>query len=277
VTAARDTSPAGTPAELTIDELARAVGMTVRNVRAYASRGLMPAPRLVGRTGYYGEEHVTRLTLVRELLNEGYTLAAVERIVGSGIPAGTNALAVLSSLRTPFRAEQPEVVDRATLSARAGGRDDRALDRLAVVGIVEQLDDDRVRILQPALFAAGLQVIRLGLPATDVLGAYGTLRSQIRGVADVFVGLFMNSVWRSYVAEGMPDERLDEVQSIVERLHPASVQTLLELFRGTMAEAVDEAIGTELARLPRSSDDVDAEAPDADADADAPEAPDASS
>src|SRR3954469_6089843 len=56
------------PQELTIDELARAVGMTVRNVRAYASRGLMPPPRLVGRTGYYGEEHVTRLTLVRELL-----------------------------------------------------------------------------------------------------------------------------------------------------------------------------------------------------------------
>jgi DNA-binding transcriptional MerR regulator len=244
-------APDGPSQELTIDELARAVGMTVRNVRAYASRGLMPAPRLVGRTGYYGEEHVTRLTLVRELLNEGYTLAAVERIVGSGIPAGANALAVLSALRTPWRPEEPEVVDRSTLSARAGGRDDRALDRLAEVGIIEQLEGDRVRILQPGLFAAGLQVIRLGLSATDVLDSYETLRRQVRGVSDVFVGLFMDSVWRSYVSAGMPEERLDEVQSTVERLHPASVQILLELFRGTMAEAVDEAIGAELARLPR--------------------------
>jgi DNA-binding transcriptional MerR regulator len=210
----------------------------------------MPPPRLVGRTGYYGDEHVSRLTLVRELLNEGYTLAAVERIVGSGLPAGANALAVLSSLRMPFRAEQPEVVERSTLTARAGGRDDDALDQLEQLGIVERLDDEQVRVLQPALFAAGLQVIRLGLPAADVLGIYEGLRSQVREVADVFVGLFMGSVWRRYVEEGMPEGRLSEVQSVVERLHPAAVQTLLAVFRGAMAEAVDEAIGAELAALP---------------------------
>jgi DNA-binding transcriptional MerR regulator len=238
------------PQELTIDELARSVGMTVRNVRAYASRGLMPPPRLVGRTGYYGDEHVSRLTLVRELLAEGYTLAAVERIVGSGLPAGANALAVLSSLRMPFRAEEPEVVERSTLTARAGGRDDDALVRLEQLGIVERLDDDQVRVLHPDVFAAGLQVIRLGLPAGDVLGIYEGLRSQVREVADVFVGLFMGSVWRRYVEEGMPEGRLAEVQSVVERLHPAAVQTLLAVFRGAMAEAVDEAIGAELAALP---------------------------
>jgi DNA-binding transcriptional MerR regulator len=246
--------PDARPHELTIDELARVVGMTVRNVRAYASRGLMPAPRLVGRTGYYGDEHVTRLTLVRELLNEGYTLAAVERIVGSGLPAGANALAVLSSLRTPFRAEEPEVLDRPTLSARAGGRDDDALDRLQTLGIIERLEGDRIRLLQPGLFAAGLQVIRLGLPASDVLDVYEGLRGQVREVADVFVGLFMGSVWRRYVEAGMPEDDLPEVQSVVERLHPAAVQTLLAVFRSAMAEAVDEAIGAELAALPRDGD-----------------------
>jgi hypothetical protein len=49
----------------------------------------------------------------------------------------------------------------------------------------------------------------------------------------------------------MPEGRLPEVQATVEQLHPASVQTLLELFRGAMAEAVDEAIGAELAALPQ--------------------------
>ena len=33
--------------EMTIEQLASTVGMTVRNVRAYASRGLLPAPLLV--------------------------------------------------------------------------------------------------------------------------------------------------------------------------------------------------------------------------------------
>src|SRR5688572_29997289 len=49
--------------EFTVDQLAAKVGMTVRNVRAYAGRGLIPPPRLVGRTGYYGADHVARLTL----------------------------------------------------------------------------------------------------------------------------------------------------------------------------------------------------------------------
>ena len=75
-------------------------------------------------------------------------------------------------------------------------------------------------------------------------------RGQVREVADVFVGLFMGSVWRRFVEAGMPEDDLPEVQSVVERLHPAAVQTLLAVFRGAMAEAVDEAIGAELAALP---------------------------
>ena len=52
--------------ELTIDELARRTGMTVRNVRAHQSRGLLPPPEVRGRTGFYGPEHVARIELIRE-------------------------------------------------------------------------------------------------------------------------------------------------------------------------------------------------------------------
>ena len=37
--------------EMTIDELARATGMTVRNIRAHQSRGLLPPPEVRARTG----------------------------------------------------------------------------------------------------------------------------------------------------------------------------------------------------------------------------------
>ena len=49
--------------EYTVDELAARAQMTVRNVRAYAGRGLIDAPRLEGRTGYYNREHLQRLQL----------------------------------------------------------------------------------------------------------------------------------------------------------------------------------------------------------------------
>ena len=69
--------------ELTVDELAARVGVTVRNLRAYSARGLLPPPRMVGRTGYYGREHIARLLLVREMLAEGYSLAMIERTLAS--------------------------------------------------------------------------------------------------------------------------------------------------------------------------------------------------
>ena len=48
-------------AEFTIDELARETGMTVRNIRSHATRGLLPPPEVRARTGYYGPDHVARL------------------------------------------------------------------------------------------------------------------------------------------------------------------------------------------------------------------------
>src|SRR5919107_3143835 len=67
--------------ELTIDELAQRTGMTVRNIRAHQSRGLLPPPAVRGRTGYYGEEHVDRIELIREMQGQGFNLEAIRRLV----------------------------------------------------------------------------------------------------------------------------------------------------------------------------------------------------
>ena len=110
--------PTGEPPadELTVGELAAAAGMTVRNVRAYAARGLLPPPRLVGRTGMYGPHHVARLALVREMLQEGYTLASIERTLEHApTTGGPTALALHRALIAPWRPEEPEEMDLGTL------------------------------------------------------------------------------------------------------------------------------------------------------------------
>ncbi|RYI97952.1 MAG: MerR family transcriptional regulator, partial [Actinomycetales bacterium] len=67
------------PAEtMSVEQLAARVGMTVRTVRFYAGRGLIPPPRREGRNGYYGPDHIARLELVRELQAHGFTLSAIE-------------------------------------------------------------------------------------------------------------------------------------------------------------------------------------------------------
>lgn len=65
---------------LTIDELAARAGVTVRTVRFYGARGLLPPPDIgPRRVGHYGAEHLSRLALIEELQQQGLTLAAIER------------------------------------------------------------------------------------------------------------------------------------------------------------------------------------------------------
>jgi DNA-binding transcriptional MerR regulator len=63
--------------QLTIEELARRAGVSTRNVRAYRTAGLLPPPRLEGRTGRYGDEHLRRLAVLARLQRRGWSLAAI--------------------------------------------------------------------------------------------------------------------------------------------------------------------------------------------------------
>ena len=233
---------------LTIDELAARVGMTVRNIRAYTSRGLLPPPRLRGRTGLYDEEHLARLTMVKEMLADGYTLAAVERVLGHA-PAGVTApgLALHKALLTPWLPEEPEVVDRASLEARSGAPlTDELLDRLVEVGVVVPLADGQLRIDSPSLLRAGLAVIALGIPPEAVVAAQIAVNEHAQAAARIYVDMFRDTVWRAFADAGQPEEDWPRVQQAVERVQPVATQAMLAAFRLAMAQAVDAALGEEL-------------------------------
>ena len=68
---------------LTIAELADRSGMTARNIRAYQSRGLLHSPEIRGRIAHYNGSHLARLQLIGSLQREGFTLAAVKRLIES--------------------------------------------------------------------------------------------------------------------------------------------------------------------------------------------------
>jgi DNA-binding transcriptional MerR regulator len=64
-------------AEYRIDDLARAGGVLVRNVRYYQDSGMLPQPRRRGRVAIYRDAHLARLRLITRLLNRGYTAANI--------------------------------------------------------------------------------------------------------------------------------------------------------------------------------------------------------
>jgi DNA-binding transcriptional MerR regulator len=237
--------------ELTVDELAARVGMTVRNVRAYAARGLLPPPRMVGRTGYYGREHVARLLLVREMLADGFSLTMIERTVASAPAAASPAtLALHRALLAPWLPPEPEEITAAELAARAGvPQDDALIDQLVDLGVLSRLRDGRLRVLDPPLLAAGLQVVALGIPPADLIAAQDRVNALVREIARTYVQLYVRTGWGKFVDAGAPQEQIDEVRTTVQQLQPAAAQALLASFRTEMAAAVQAALADELSRL----------------------------
>jgi len=97
---------------LTVDQLARAAGTTTRQVRALQSHGLLPRPHLVGRTGYYGSEHLERLRAVQRLQGEGFSLAAIATLLRAWETGATLADVLgLPPTDRGARSDEPDVFD----------------------------------------------------------------------------------------------------------------------------------------------------------------------
>lgn len=237
--------------EMTIDQLAARVGMTVRNVRAYAGRGLISPPRLVGRTGYYNSEHLARLQLIRDLIDRGYTLGAVEKALAEQRPGSAgHALDLLSVLSGPARADEPEEMSVDALTRLAGTeRDEAFLGRLEEVGLIERLDADRVRLLRPVLVRVGAEALSLGLGRATVLALLDDLGDAVGAIAQRFVESFRADVWRPFLDAGMPEEEWPQVLRSIESLLPIASRAVVAAFRDELSTAVESALGEELGNM----------------------------
>jgi DNA-binding transcriptional MerR regulator len=230
--------------ELTIDQLAAKVGLTVRTVRSYTTRGLLPPPRLRGRTGLYGGEHLARLSVLREMLDAGYSLAAAEQVLAAA-PTGLTApgLEVFRALLSPWQDEQPEIVDRQVLSARMGlPPEDPAVDHLAELGLARLLPGGRVELISPLLVRAGLQLAALGIRMDRVLAAQAELNGHARAMAEVCVNLFRADVWEPFVQSGVPEDGWPGVREALDRALPVASQAVLVIFRRALGEAIAAAV-----------------------------------
>lgn len=235
--------------ELTIDELARAAGMTVRNIRAHQSRGLLPPPDVRGRTGYYGPEHVARLELISEMQADGFNLRAIKRLLEASRGSAQEVLGFKRALMAPFEQEEPEFVEQTELEQRWGGRiDSKLLAKADKLGLMRPLGEGRYEIPSPTLYRAGLELLSLGVSPEMVLSAAEQIKRRSEAIAAGFVELFLEGVWKPFMQAGRPDDQWPRVREALERLRPLASEAVLAAFQQAMTEAVEEAFGKELER-----------------------------
>jgi DNA-binding transcriptional MerR regulator len=239
--------------QLMIDELARRVGMTVRNVRAHQSRGLLPPPEIRGRTGYYGPEHIGRLELIKDLQAEGYGLEVIKRILDRS--PGTTAAEVLNFTRAvtePFGDEQPELVEAADMAERWGAElTPKLAERIEKLGFVRAVGDGRYEVLSPRLAAVREELAELGIPLAAAVDTTAEVKRHAQAVANAYVKLFLANVWRPFQEAGEPETHWPEVREALERLRPLAVESLVSIFQLVMTETVEKALERELSRIGR--------------------------
>jgi DNA-binding transcriptional MerR regulator len=229
---------------MTIRELAERTGMTVRNIRAHQTRGLLPPPLVRGRTGYYSEEHVARIALTREMQADGLNLEAIRRVLESGDGAATEIFDFTRALRAPFEDEAPEIVEAEELASvwGTGGTPDPGLMRRAEkLGILRALPDGRIEVISPRLESAAVALADLGVGPEGALATAEKLRRHADGVARAFVDLFVKEIWQPFDQAGRPEADWPKVREALDRMRPLASDALLAVFQIAMGEAVEKA------------------------------------
>jgi DNA-binding transcriptional MerR regulator len=233
---------------MTIEELAHASGMSVRNIRNHQTRGLLPPPEIRARTGFYGEAHVERLRLIQQMQAEGLKLSAVERLVGGEGDWADRFVGLRRAITAPLEAEAAEIVTLAELEERFGpvGQNGRALVKAQKLGVLVNLGDGTFEAPSPSLLRAAEEVVSRGVSLDAALKAIERVKRNAETAAQAFVKLFMDELWRPFDAAGQPDERWDEVTQSIERLRPIAVDALLAVFKPAMATEIEKAFGKAL-------------------------------
>lgn len=237
--------------EYRIDDLARAAGTTVRNVRAYQDRGLLPAATRRGRANVYEQAHLERLRLIAQLLDRGHTLAGIKELLDaweSGTGLG-GVLGLVAEVTAPWSDEEPGHLTRTELVAAFHGvEDEQAIADAVRLGVLqpvpapgEQLGNGPVAeflVPSPALLAVAAELHALGVPLPAITAHMEELRSDIGHLARRFVEFSAVHVFVRYAGHPLSDAEAAEAVGTVRRLRPLARSAVdVELARAMRVEA----------------------------------------
>lgn len=148
----------------TLDELAKAVGMTARNVRAYRTRGLLPPPERAGRRAVYTDMHLHRLLAVRSTLAQGVPLNMIVKWLSNGRERDLGRANSGPPPRGVRRGRKPMDPD---LTQRLVDADAHAIGTLVELGVITH--DDAFLLFSPDLLATILELNAARFPLPRLL------------------------------------------------------------------------------------------------------------
>jgi DNA-binding transcriptional MerR regulator len=239
-------------AEYRIDDLARAGGTSVRNVRVYQDRELLPPPARRGRVAIYTDAHLARLRLIVDMLERGYAFAQIKEMLHAWESGHSLAdvLGLEEAVGSVWSEERPVPVRMADLRTMFGkGLTPATVRRAVELGLLERRGA-RLIAPSPRLLEAGQQLVELGVPLSEAIA----LAAELQRDTDHIVGLLIGLVRRYVLDPKGPDwlpsgEELPYYTGVIRRLHPLVMSALSAAVDRSARRVIPQMMGDRLIAL----------------------------
>ncbi|MFD4565334.1 MerR family transcriptional regulator [Streptomyces sp. NPDC058251] len=171
-----------------MEELAKEAGITVRTLRFYRERKLIPPPRREGRIAWYDDTHLARLRTISALLERGHTLNGIAELA-EAFDHGRDVGELLGlgepTEETPVRLSPEELAD--VFAGQATPENLAAALDLGYLGT----DGGEIVHISRRLLDVSAALVREGIPLADVLTAARRVRDHADALAELFTTLVL--------------------------------------------------------------------------------------
>ncbi|MGW1797008.1 MerR family transcriptional regulator [Streptomyces sp. NPDC001984] len=199
-----------------MEELARLAGITVRTLRFYRERKLIPPPRREGRIAWYDNHHLARLRTISALLERGHTLSGIAELADA-LDRGRD-VADLLGVGAPTE-EEPVRLTPEELAARFEGEvTPENLAAAIELGYLGTAGDEIVHISR-RLLEVSSALVREGIPLAEVLTAGKRVREHADALAELFTDLVLRHA---------PEEDLQRLRPLARSVVEAELSLALD-------------------------------------------------
>lgn len=236
----------------TVDELAEIAGTTVRNLRAFQDRGIIPPPDKKGRHAVYGDAHLYRLRMVLRLQARGYSLNSIGELIDAA-ESGRDVRELIgldTAITAPLATSpaSPATMTRAQLLRLFGvGSLPRGLLERAIKLEFLAVDGARFRIGNILILEAAADLVRSGIALSDLLDIAERLRTNMERTADDVTWRLAKAI-DSYGNSIPPAEDMPRIAALIQQLRRLVDPVLLAEGHRAVERSAAELYGERLAR-----------------------------
>lgn len=199
-----------------VEEIAAQAGVRVDTVRFYQFRGLLPRPRREGRVAFYDDGHLERLRRIRRLVDQGFTLAQIKRLLEG--ESGAEDRPLLEALVEEHLGER--TLSRSQLAAEVGIPEE-LIGAAEASGLVQPLrieGEERFSAADRDMARSALRILNGGFPLNELLALAVQHARSVQEVSERAIDLFDDYVRKPAAQRGDTAEVTEAFRDLLPQL-----------------------------------------------------------